>query len=235
MRSVDVRGQSRARRRGGGDRGRCTSGCSRRRARSRRPGTSAAPPSPCARRSTPTTPASSSPRTRERRTLRRLLHRLPGPALGPLRLPRLGRGPRGRPGAPLAGDRQGAARRRHATGRASAAPPTSSSTRPRRAPTPTASTSARAPTTARSASAGSSERSIGSRAMPGRIVLFGATGYTGRLTADALVARGDRPVLAGAHARDGSRRWPPSSAGSRPRSPTSPTPPRSGRCSSRAT
>ena len=32
--------------------------------------------------------------------------------------------------------------------------------------------------------------------MPGRIVLFGATGYTGRLTAEALVARGARPVLA---------------------------------------
>jgi short subunit dehydrogenase-like uncharacterized protein len=31
----------------------------------------------------------------------------------------------------------------------------------------------------------------------GRIVLFGATGYTGRLTAEAMVARGDRPVLAG--------------------------------------
>jgi short subunit dehydrogenase-like uncharacterized protein len=31
----------------------------------------------------------------------------------------------------------------------------------------------------------------------GRIVLFGATGYTGRLTAEALVARGERPVLAG--------------------------------------
>jgi short subunit dehydrogenase-like uncharacterized protein len=29
-----------------------------------------------------------------------------------------------------------------------------------------------------------------------RIVLFGATGYTGRLTAEALVARGERPVLA---------------------------------------
>jgi short subunit dehydrogenase-like uncharacterized protein len=29
-----------------------------------------------------------------------------------------------------------------------------------------------------------------------RIVLFGATGYTGRLTAEALVARGARPVLA---------------------------------------
>ena len=33
--------------------------------------------------------------------------------------------------------------------------------------------------------------------MPRRIVLFGATGYTGRLTADVLVARGARPVLAG--------------------------------------
>ncbi len=33
--------------------------------------------------------------------------------------------------------------------------------------------------------------------MPSRIVLFGATGYTGRLTAEALVARGARPVLAG--------------------------------------
>jgi short subunit dehydrogenase-like uncharacterized protein len=33
--------------------------------------------------------------------------------------------------------------------------------------------------------------------MPGRIVLFGATGYTGRLTAEALVRRGVQPVLAG--------------------------------------
>ena len=33
--------------------------------------------------------------------------------------------------------------------------------------------------------------------MPSRIVLFGATGYTGRLTAEALVARGAKPVLAG--------------------------------------
>ena len=30
-----------------------------------------------------------------------------------------------------------------------------------------------------------------------RIVVFGATGYTGRKTAEALVARGERPVLAG--------------------------------------
>ena len=30
-----------------------------------------------------------------------------------------------------------------------------------------------------------------------RIVLFGATGYTGRLTAEAMVGRGMRPVLAG--------------------------------------
>ena len=33
--------------------------------------------------------------------------------------------------------------------------------------------------------------------MTGRIVLFGATGYTGRLTAEAMVKRGLRPVLAG--------------------------------------
>ena len=32
--------------------------------------------------------------------------------------------------------------------------------------------------------------------MTGRIVLFGATGYTGRLTAEAMVDRGMRPVLA---------------------------------------
>jgi short subunit dehydrogenase-like uncharacterized protein len=35
----------------------------------------------------------------------------------------------------------------------------------------------------------------------GRIVVFGATGYTGRLTAEALVARGERPVLAGRNAQ----------------------------------
>ena len=38
--------------------------------------------------------------------------------------------------------------------------------------------------------------------MPGRIVLYGATGYTGTLTAQAMVASGARPVLAG---RDQSR------------------------------
>jgi len=38
--------------------------------------------------------------------------------------------------------------------------------------------------------------------MPGRIVLYGATGYTGELTARAMVASGARPVLAG---RDQSR------------------------------
>src|SRR5437868_6168782 len=32
--------------------------------------------------------------------------------------------------------------------------------------------------------------------MAGRIVLFGATGYTGRLAADAFVERGARPILA---------------------------------------
>ena len=34
-------------------------------------------------------------------------------------------------------------------------------------------------------------------AMPSRIVVFGATGYTGRLCAERLVARGERPLLAG--------------------------------------
>jgi short subunit dehydrogenase-like uncharacterized protein len=38
--------------------------------------------------------------------------------------------------------------------------------------------------------------------MPGRIVLYGATGYMGALTAQAMVASGARPVLAG---RDQSR------------------------------
>ena len=37
--------------------------------------------------------------------------------------------------------------------------------------------------------------------MAGRIVLFGATGYTGRLIAEALVRRGARPVLAARDAR----------------------------------
>ena len=35
--------------------------------------------------------------------------------------------------------------------------------------------------------------------MPGRIVLYGATGYMGGLTARAMVASGARPVLAGRH------------------------------------
>src|SRR6266566_9511847 len=38
--------------------------------------------------------------------------------------------------------------------------------------------------------------------MPGRIVVFGATGYTGRLVAESLVESGARPVLAG---RSGDR------------------------------
>ncbi len=38
--------------------------------------------------------------------------------------------------------------------------------------------------------------------MAGRIVVFGATGYTGRLVSEALVARGQRPTLA---ARDATR------------------------------
>src|SRR5215217_3205628 len=35
------------------------------------------------------------------------------------------------------------------------------------------------------------------RSMAPRIVVFGATGYTGRLVAEQLVARGERPILAG--------------------------------------
>ena len=58
--------------------------------------------------------------------------------------------------------------------------------------------------------------------MSARIVLFGATGYTGARTAEALVARGARPVLAG---RDPARlaRWPTGSVAWRPPVPTSPT------------
>lgn len=41
--------------------------------------------------------------------------------------------------------------------------------------------------------------------MAGRIVVFGATGYTGRLTAEALIARGAKPVLAGRSAERLSR------------------------------
>ena len=33
--------------------------------------------------------------------------------------------------------------------------------------------------------------------MSARIVVFGATGYTGRLVAERLLAQGTRPVLAG--------------------------------------
>src|SRR5690348_10035041 len=36
--------------------------------------------------------------------------------------------------------------------------------------------------------------------MASRIVVFGATGYTGRLVAERLVAQGARPVLAGRNA-----------------------------------
>src|SRR3954447_16336381 len=49
---------------------------------------------------------------------------------------------------------------------------------------------------------------VPSPAMAARIVVFGATGYTGRLVAERLVAQGARPVLAG---RSASR--PPGAAG----------------------
>ena len=52
---------------------------------------------------------------------------------------------------------------------------------------------------------------------PARIVLFGATGYTGRLAAEAMVERGLKPGAGGAQRRTSSTRWPASSAaGSRP-------------------
>ena len=41
------------------------------------------------------------------------------------------------------------------------------------------------------------DRAPAGRAEAARIVLFGATGYTGRLTAEAMAAAGARPVLAG--------------------------------------
>ena len=56
--------------------------------------------------------------------------------------------------------------------------------------------------------------------MSARIVVFGATGYTGEQTARELVARGVRPVLAGRSAERLSA-WPTISAGSRPGSQTS--------------
>ena len=53
---------------------------------------------------------------------------------------------------------------------------------------------------------------------PARIVLFGATGYTGRLAAEAMVERGLRPVLAARSARQARRAGGASSAAtSRPR------------------
>ena len=45
-------------------------------------------------------------------------------------------------------------------------------------------------------------------AAPARIVVLGATGFTGRLLAHALVARGLRPVLAGRSAGENARRLP---------------------------
>ena len=54
-----------------------------------------------------------------------------------------------------------------------------------------------------------------------RIVLFGATGYTGRLTAEALVARGGRPLLAGRSAERLEALAADLGGSSRPPSPTS--------------
>ena len=78
--------------------------------------------------------------------------------------------------------------------------------------------------------------SAGSSDAMARIVLFGATGYTGRLTAEALVARGARPLLAARSAAklDDARAaiW---AASSRQRSPTSAIRSRFGRWWSPAT
>ena len=57
--------------------------------------------------------------------------------------------------------------------------------------------------------------------MAGRIVLFGATGYTGRLVAEAMVERGLRPVLAARSAERLRASWRASSEeSSRPRRQT---------------
>ena len=53
------------------------------------------------------------------------------------------------------------------------------------------------------------------RPMAGRIVVFGATGYTGRLTAEALVRARRAPGARRPQPRSGSRSWPPSWAASR--------------------
>ena len=120
----------------------------------------------------------------------RLLHRLPGHALGPLRLPGLGRGPRGGPraaargasAAALLGAARDWARERGATH------------------LELDSAEARADAHRFYEREGAAYRAIslrlGALTPMARIVLFGATGYTGRLTAEALVARGARPLLA---------------------------------------
>ena len=86
----------------------------------------------------------------------RALHGVPRAELGPLRAALLGRGPGGQPGAPLTREWGRLCSTRPRTGRASVAPPTSSSTAPRPERTPTASTSGRGPAGAPSASPGSS-------------------------------------------------------------------------------
>ena len=55
---------------------------------------------------------------------------------------------------------------------------------------------------------------------PARIVVFGATGYTGRLVAERLVGPGERPVLAGRDGGAAGRRWRSGSAAWRPSRPT---------------
>lgn len=54
---------------------------------------------------------------------------------------------------------------------------------------------------------------------PPRIILLGATGYTGDLTARSLIAQGARPMLVAATSIE-SGRSPPSSVASTPLLPT---------------
>ena len=71
--------------------------------------------------------------------------------------------------------------------------------------------------------------------MAARIVLFGATGYTGRLTAQELARRGAKPVLAARRAEALDALASELGGGSRPRWPTSRGRRRCARSSSAAT
>ena len=147
-----VRGPRRHARRGGGDRPRSTSGCSRRRGPGPAPGIDAAPPLPCASDRLARRLRSGRRRGRPGRDGRTRRPGRSSASAPPTRTSTRSASATG-PGSRTSRSIRSAARRasarrcstRRGTGPASAAPRTSSSTRPRRAPTPTASTSARAP------------------------------------------------------------------------------------------